>query len=79
MLQPKRSRELQQLVQANKFGEDIGNLPFRWNINQFDFIRENKLADEVVMHLNVLGPGVENGILRELDAAEAVAVDRRRI
>ena len=35
--------------------------------------------DKVVVHLNVLGPGVEDGVLRELDAAEVVAVDHRRI
>ena len=40
---------------------------------------EHMLKDEMVVHLNVLGLCVENGVLRELDAAEVVAVDRRRI
>ena len=31
------------------------------------------------MHLNVLSPGVEYGVLRELDVVEVVVVDRRRI
>ena len=31
------------------------------------------------MHLDVLGPGVENRVLRELDVVEVVAVDRRWI
>ena len=34
---------------------------------------------EINVHLNVLGPCVENGVLRKLDAAEVVAVDCRRI
>ena len=37
------------------------------------------LMDKMVVHLNVLSPCVENGVLRELDAAQVVAVDRRRI
>ena len=32
----------------------------------------------MIVHLDVLGPGVENRVLRELDADEVVAVDRRR-
>ena len=33
----------------------------------------------MIVHLNVLSPGVEDGVLRELDATEIVAIDRRRI
>ena len=33
----------------------------------------------MIVHLNVFGPCVENGVLRKLDAAEVVAVDRRPI
>ena len=33
----------------------------------------------MVVHLNVLGPCMENGVLRKLDVAEVVAVDLRRI
>ena len=32
--------------------------------------------DEVIVHLNVLGPCVGNGVLRELDPVELVVVDR---
>ena len=31
------------------------------------------------MHLNVLGPGVEDGFLRKMDVAEVVIVDGRWI
>ena len=33
----------------------------------------------MIVHLDVLGPGVEDRVLRELDAAEVVTVDRRWI
>ena len=33
----------------------------------------------MVVHINVLSSGVEDGILRKLDVDEVVAVDRRRI
>ena len=33
----------------------------------------------MVVHINVLSSGVEDGILRKLDVAKVVAVDRRRI
>ena len=35
------------------------------------------LTDKVVVHLNVLSPGMEDGIFRKLDVAEVVVVDRR--
>ena len=79
MTQPKRTRELPQLVQTKGLGEDVGSLPIRLNILQFDFTRKDTLLDEMIVHLDVLCSCVENGVLRELDAAEVVAVDRRRI
>ena len=48
-------------------------------MSKFEFTREDVLADKMVVHLNVLSLGVEDGVLRDLDAAEVVAVDRRRI
>ena len=51
----------------------------RWNIHQFDFTEKDTLADKMAVHLNVLGPGVEDGVLRKLDTVEVVAIDRRRI
>ena len=68
-----------QLVETKGLGEDVGVLPIHRNILKFDFTRKDTLTDKVIMHLNVLGPCVENGILRELDAAEVVVLDRRRI
>ena len=32
----------------------------------------------MVVHLNVLSPGVEDGVLCELNAVEVVAVDHRQ-
>ena len=68
-----------QLVQTKRLGEDVGSLPIRRNVLKFDFTGKDTLTDEMVVHLNVLGPCVENGVFRELDAVEVVAVDRRRI
>ena len=63
----------------NNLGEDVGVLPIRRNILKFDFTREDTLADKVVVHLNVLSSGVEDGVLHKLDIAEVVGIDRRRI
>ena len=60
VLQTKCTREFPQLVQAKGFGKDMGSLPIHRNINQFDFIRKDTLADKMLVHLNVLGPGVED-------------------
>ena len=46
---------------------------------KFDFPRKDTLMDKMIVHLNVLGPCMENRVFRELDAAEVVAVNRRRI
>ena len=77
--QPERTREFPQPVQTKGLGEDVGSLPIRRNIVKFDFTKKDTLTDKVVVHLNVLGPCVANGVLRELDAAEFVTVHRRRI
>ena len=37
------------------------------------------LANTMVVHFNVLGPGVKDMVLRELDVVEVVAIDRRRV
>ena len=68
-----------QLVQTKGLGEDVGSLSIRRNILKFDFTRKDMLTDKMVVHLNVLGPCLENGVLRELAAAEVVVVDRRWI
>ena len=70
---------MSQLVQTKGLGEDVGSLSIRRNILKFDFTREDTLTDKMVVHLNVLSPCLENGFLREMDAAEVVLVDRRRI
>ena len=79
MTQPERTREFPQLVQTKGLGEDVGNLSIRRNIQKFDFTRKDTLSDKMIVHLNVLGLCMENGVLRELDVAEVVLVDRRRI
>ena len=48
----------------------------RWNIHQFDFTEKDTLADKMAVHLNVLGPGVEDGVLRKLDIVQVGIVDR---
>ena len=72
--QTKRTRELPQLVQTKGLGENVGVLPIHPNILKFDFTREDTLADKVVVHLNVLSPGLEDGVLRKLDATKVVIV-----
>ena len=62
--QPKRTRELPQHVKSKGLGEDVGVLSIRQNILKFDFTREDTLTDKVIVHLNVLSPGVEDGVLR---------------
>ena len=37
------------------------------------------LTDKRIVHLNVLGPSVEDGALRKLDVAEVIEVYRRWI
>ena len=37
------------------------------------------LSDKMVVHLNVLSLGVEDGVLHKLDIAEVVTIDRCRI
>ena len=46
----------------------------RQNIRKFNFTREDMLANKVIVHLNVLSPGVEEGILRKMDVVEVVTV-----
>ena len=77
VMQPKRTRELPQLVQTKRLGEDIDILPIRQNILKFDFTREDMLKGKMIVHLNVLS--LEYGVLRKLDAIEVVIVYRRRI
>ena len=54
-------------------------MPIRRNILKFEFTRKDTFTDKMVVHLNVLGSCVENGVLCELDAVEVVVVDRFRI
>ena len=68
-----------QLVQTKGLGEDVGSQLTHRDILKFNFTRKDTLTNKMVVHLNVFSPGVENGVLRELDAAEVVVVDRRRI
>mgnify|MGYP007130558494 CR=1 FL=1 len=56
-----------QLVEAKGLGEDVDVLPIRRNIRKFNFTRKDTLADRVVVHLNVLSQGMEDGVLRKLE------------
>ena len=64
MLQPKRTRELLQLVETKGLGEDVDVLPICENILKFEFTGKDTLTGKVVVHLNVLIPCVEDGVLR---------------
>jgi hypothetical protein len=68
-----------QLVQTKRLGEDVGNLPIRRNISQFDFTGEDSLLDKMIVHFDVLSPCVKNRVFCELDAAEVVAINHRQI
>ena len=41
----------------------LGSFPIRQNIYQFDFTGKDTLADKMVVHIDVLGPGVDDGVL----------------
>ena len=62
----------------------ISDLPSLWpftirqNIHKFDFTKENLLADKMIVHLNVLCPGVKDGVLSYLDVADIVTIYRCR-
>ena len=47
MSQPKRTRELSQLVETKGLGEDVGVLLIRQIILKFDFTKEDTLEDKV--------------------------------
>ena len=76
---PKLTREMSQLIKTKGFGENISNLPISRNMHQFDFTSEDTLTDKMIVHLNVLGPGVEDRVLCKVDTAKVVTKDRRRI
>ena len=44
--QPKRTRELPQLVETKVLGDDVEVLPIRLNILKFDFTGEDTLMDK---------------------------------
>ena len=48
--QPKRTRDLLQLVQTKGLGENVSILLIRWNIVKFDFTVEDRLTDKMVVH-----------------------------
>ena len=48
-------------------------------MHKFDLTGKDTLVDKVAMHLNVLGPGMEDEVLRKLDTIEVITVDHRRI
>ena len=57
----------------------MSSLSIRRNILKFHFTKNDTLMDKMIVYLNFLSPGMEDGVLRELDVVEVVAVDRRRI
>ena len=44
-----------------------------------DFPSLDALADEVVVHFDMFSPGVENGVVSEVDAAHIVAEEANGI
>jgi hypothetical protein len=48
-------------------------------MRQFDLPGKESLPDEMIVHFNVLCPRKKNKVFRELNAAEVVAIDLRRI
>ena len=54
-------------------------MPIYRNVQKFDFTGKDSLADQMIMHLNVLCQGVEDGVLRKLDVVEVVTLDGTRI
>ena len=79
VLQAKVTRKMPQIVGTEGFGEDIGSLTICQKISKFHLTKNDSLSEKMVVHLNVLFPGVEDGVLGKLDVAEVVVVNRRRI
>ena len=50
MLNTKHVGEVLQLVQSERFGEDIGNLLIGVNIPKFNFTAQNSLTHKVIVH-----------------------------
>jgi hypothetical protein len=48
-------------------------------MRQFDFPGKDSLPDGMILHSDVLCPCIKNRVFRELNTAEVVAIDLRRI
>ena len=46
---------------------------------EVDIPSQDTFSDEMIVQLNVLSPAVEDGVLRNLDAAEVIAVYCHRL
>lgn len=70
--------KLLKLHTSERLGESIGKHDVGRAIDNGDFAARNSLANEMVLDVDVFGPGVISLILRELDRALVVAVESRR-
>ena len=71
--------KVSQLVQSEYLGENVSHLLISLNIPEFDFTAHNPLANEMVVHFDMLGTSVEDRVLCKLDVVEVVAIDHRPI
>ena len=78
MLYTKNLGEMLQLVQSERLGEDVGDLPISSNISKFDFTAQDPLTHKVIMHLDVLSASMEHKVFGQLHAIDVVTIDRDR-
>ena len=70
----KLSRKLPKLVRPQSFREDVGCLKIGVNVWKVYIPCKNKFSYEVVVHLNVLCPNMEDGVSSKMDTTEIVVV-----
>ena len=72
----KLSWKLPKLVGPQSFREDVGCLKIGVNVWKVYIPCKNKFSYEVVVHLNVLCPSMEDGVSSKMDTVEIVAVGK---
>ena len=60
-------------MDAQGLREYISNLEVRTDMLEIDFHGLDVLVDEVVVHFDMFSPGVEHGVVSEVDVAHIVA------
>jgi hypothetical protein len=60
------------------FHEDVGELRYRWDMEDADLTNDNLLSDEIKINLHMLRALMLNEVGEELHGADVVAVDESK-